>query len=607
MKKLIFLSGIFALLIFMNSCKKDKAFDLKELPGKEQVSATQRKRSCGMAEHTKKLLEDPSYRRFHEQKFERLRSMTSDRSACSTPVILPIAVHFQGVANPDINCLRQLAQSQIDVLNADYTGTNSDISTWNNSAATFFPGVSNGETCVKFCLATKNHPSGYGLSEGEPAVTVNKTTGDQDSNWAGYINIFVQANTGVLGYSPLGGAGNGDGVVIDANAFGTGAGCGSISPNAPYNLGRTLTHEMGHYLLLDHIWGGGCGQDDGVADTPDSEQSYYDCPSLGVSTCGSTDMHMNYMDYTNDECMYMFSAGQSGRMENYFNSSLQSVISNAANVCAEGGSGGGGTTPTCSDGIQNGSETGVDCGGPDCSPCNPTPTACDTPANVSVTANETSAEVSFDAVAGASAYEIKYNETGATTFTTLTTSATNATISGLQAATDYELSVRSICGAENSESSAAVNFTTNESTGGGTCGCDGLHLDLELTLDDWGSETTYELIDENEEVVADGGPFQNEANGTVVEDEFCLADGCYSFVVYDEYGDGICCFYGDGGFQLSDGSGDVLVASDGEFGEFEIIDFCVENGEFQFLELRKAARKPTLRKTKPVKNSSRSF
>ncbi len=598
MKKLIFLSGIIAVILLMNSCKKDNELDGNMLTLKEQVNLTPQKRSCGMVEHTNKLLQDPAYRKFHEQKFARIRSMATERVACSTPTILPVAVHFQGVTNPDVACLRQLAQAQIDILNADYSGTNSDISTWTNSAASFFPGVSNGETCVKFCLATKNHPSGYDLSDGEPAVTINKTTGDRDNNWAGYINIFVQPNTGVLGYSPLGGAGDGDGIVVDANAFGSGSGCGSISPNAPFNLGRTLTHEMGHYLLLDHIWGGGCGQDDEVADTPDSDQPYYDCPNLGAASCGSTDMHMNYMDYTNDECMYMFSAGQAGRMENYLNTNLQNVANNASNVCDEDGSG---NTPTCNDGIQNGNETGIDCGGPDCSPCNPDPTDCSPPSNIAVAVYETSIEVSFDAGAAATAYEIKYNQTGATAFNTLTTSSNSVTINGLQAATEYVLTVRSICSDDNSEFSAPVYFTTKEETGGGSCDCHDLSIDLQLTLDDWGGETTYELIDENDEVIAQGGPFQNETNGTVIEDKFCLADGCYSLVVYDEYGDGICCIYGDGGFQLLNSNGDILAASDGEFGEFEIIDFCVENGEFQLVGFRKAARKPTLHKPKPVR------
>ncbi len=120
---------------------------------------------------------------------------------------------------------------------------------------------------------------------------------------------------------------------------------------------------MGHYLNLDHIWGGGCNSDDGVADTPSQQTSNGGCPTLGgTSSCNTEDLHMNYMDYTNDACMYMFSAGQSTIMENYVAANLTNVSSNFASVCSS-------AAPTCTDGIQNGDETGVDCGGSACPAC----------------------------------------------------------------------------------------------------------------------------------------------------------------------------------------------------------------------------------------------
>ena len=173
------------------------------------------------------------------------------------------------------------------------------------------------------------------------AVTVNGSNGSFDGNWSGYINIFVR-NIGALGFSPLGGNGNGDGITIDNGAFGSGAGCAGFSPNFPFNLGRTVTHELGHYLDLDHIWGGGCGADDGINDTPNQANSYGGCPSINSSSCGSTDMHMNYMDYVNDRCMYMFSALQVSRMDNYATGNLQNVIGNSDVLDCDGGGGGGG-------------------------------------------------------------------------------------------------------------------------------------------------------------------------------------------------------------------------------------------------------------------------
>lgn len=361
-------------MVFFTSCQKDDEIQQKKSANYETVQA--HARTCGMEQHMAKLLADPEYKTAREarmKQFDLMKKSASLRAQCTDPVILPMAVHFQDITNPDTACLRSLAQAQIDILNADYSGTNSDISKWVDEASAQFPGVSNGEACIKFCLASLNHPSGFGLSDGDLAVTFNATSGDMATEWAGYINVFVQPNTGLLGYSPLGGAGNGDGVVVDAAAFSTGSGCGAVSPNAPYNLGRTLTHELGHYLLLNHTWGdgNGCADDDGIDDTPNSQVAYYGCPSLGASSCNSADMHMNYMDYTNDACMYMFSAGQARHMENYVTSSLQAIVAKGSTVC------GGAPAPTCDDGIQNGQETGVDCGGPDCPPCQVAPTCSD--------------------------------------------------------------------------------------------------------------------------------------------------------------------------------------------------------------------------------------
>ena len=311
------------------------------------------------------LMQNPEYATEYKQRqlnFKSVNTAYAVKAQCASPVTLPVAVHYQGLsAGYDVACLTVLAQNQIQILNEDYGGYNTDISNWTNSAASFFPDASNGETCIAFCLATQNHPTGYGLTNGSPAVTFNTTSGDFDNNWSGYLNIFVIPNTGYLGYSPLGGSGNGDGVVIDADAFGSGAGCTGVVPGAPYNLGRTLTHELGHYLNLDHIWGGGCGSDDGVDDTPSQKSANSGCPALGKKSCNTNDMHMNYLDYTNDACMYMFSAGQSTVMESYVAANMSNIVNNYATVCP--------VFPTCSDGIRNGDETGIDCGGANCPTC----------------------------------------------------------------------------------------------------------------------------------------------------------------------------------------------------------------------------------------------
>ncbi len=286
--------------------------------------------------HEQNMHQDPAYekawRARQQRMLDRMQEQPGEKlfTDCPDPIVLPIAVHFQNVITGfDLSCLRQLAIDQVQILNDDFQGVNLDIDNWTNGSSSAFPGVSNGESCLQFCLATLNHPAGYDLNDGDVAVTVNRTSGNFAGDWAGYVNIYVR-NIGALGFSPLGGDGDGDGVTVDNAAFGTGAGCAGFQPNSPFDLGRTVTHEIGHYLNLPHIWGGGCANDDGVADTPDQSSSYGGCPNVGAASCGSTDMHMNYMDYVNDACMYMLSAGQVDRMENYTLANLQNVLTNTS-------------------------------------------------------------------------------------------------------------------------------------------------------------------------------------------------------------------------------------------------------------------------------------
>ena len=588
MKNLKFILFAFAFMaILFSSCQKDKNnFDNNIEQTISNTSATNRNsiRTCSKDEHMKSLLADPNYKRAYDQRmksFEDYNSKAVYRATCANPVVLPVAVHFQGVTNPDIACLTQLAQSQIDILNNDYQGTNSDISNWTNNASASFPGINNGEACLKFCIATKNHPAGYGLTEGSPAVTINKTTGDTDNKWAGYLNIFIQANTGVLGYSPLGGSGNGDGVVIDANAFGAGSGCGAIAPQSPYNLGRTLTHELGHYLLLDHIWGGGCAVDDEVADTPNSASSYSGCPNIGASSCNSVDLHMNYMDYTNDECMYMFSSGQATRMENYVNSSLTALVNNAANVCGDTTNP---PTPTCNDGIKNGDETGVDCGG-SCTPCQVEATCTDGIQNG--------------------------DETGVDCGGSCTPCQVEATCTdGIQNGDETGVDCGGSCVPCQVEATCTDGIQNGDETGvdcGGscvpcqvdtTCNDGEQKLIIEIKPDDYGSEIHWQLLDEDYEVVAEGGDFEDGDN-TIKLTTTCVPEGCYTFVMFDDYGDGICCDYGQGWYQIKDASGSVILSSDGVYGYFEESDFCIFDSELRVSKRRTDPKRLDLaRKTK---------
>lgn len=131
-----------------------------------------------------------------------------------------------------------------------------------------------------------------------------------------YLNIWIGNMPRSLGYSTSpGGAPAADGIVITTSAFGT------LGKTGPYNMGRTLVHEVGHWLGLKHIWGDESCGDDGITDTPKQAGFTSGCPSGRVSTCDNGtngDMYMNFMDFTNDACMNLFTKGQKERARALF-------------------------------------------------------------------------------------------------------------------------------------------------------------------------------------------------------------------------------------------------------------------------------------------------
>lgn len=308
-----------------------------------QVTFAQQ-RTCGTEQLMEQIMSNPVQRQAYleqQAKFETelLKLETSKNSLSTNAVVrIPVAVHYpSGAASTDAikTCLRRLAQKQIDVLNADYNALNTDISIWNNNDSASFPGVTIGSFSVQFVIATENHPPESGLVNGELAVTFGTdflNGADTDVTWAGYCNLVVRnISGGILGYSPLGGSpSNGMTVVIDNNAFGatlspSPTSCTGYVPGSPYNKGRTLTHELGHFFNLNHTFqacdGANCATSgDRVCDTPAANTAAYGCPALGtVFGCADTQLTMNYMDYTDDACMYMFTAGQTTRMLAWYN------------------------------------------------------------------------------------------------------------------------------------------------------------------------------------------------------------------------------------------------------------------------------------------------
>ena len=236
---------------------------------------------------------------------------------------IPVVVHvvFNTAAQ---NVSDAQVQSQIDVLNRDFRKANTDVGA---VPAPFKPLVADAE--VEFFLTTQA-PDGSphsGITRTSTTVTsfsdddrVKSTaTGGTDA-WPAdrYLNLWVcPLGGGLLGYAQFpGGAAATDGVVINYTAFGT-----TGTATAPFHLGRTATHEVGHYLNLFHIWGDdgtGCGGSDEVADTPNQAGPNVGAPAFPHVSCGNApngDLFVNYMDYVDDPAMVMFTTGQATRMQ----------------------------------------------------------------------------------------------------------------------------------------------------------------------------------------------------------------------------------------------------------------------------------------------------
>ena len=294
-------------------------------------------RNCGTNLFTQQIMSDPVAKQKYldlQNRFKIELAKIEDqqnKSIANTnaTIVIPVAVHYPNVAtnSTDKNCLRQLAQNQIDIINADFNATNSDIALWTPTVSAYYPGTNVGSLNVQFVLATQNHPSGTGLLNGQKAVTFGTNflaNADSDNQWRNYLNIVVRV-AGALGYSPVGGSPNiGAAVVINYDAFGSGTGCAGYAPIGSYNLGRTLSHELGHFFNLEHTFGTDqClpSNTDEIIDTPQCRASG-GCPPTGsVAGCVADEksLTINYMDYTDDACMYMFTANQAIRMKAFYN------------------------------------------------------------------------------------------------------------------------------------------------------------------------------------------------------------------------------------------------------------------------------------------------
>jgi Pregnancy-associated plasma protein-A len=272
------------------------------------------RRSCGaMAAHMMLLERYPSFRASQM----RLEGATARRRDTRFDLRQSAIVTIKTVVNvvyktEDQNISQQQINSQIAALNKDFRATNSDKS---QTPAPWQGLVT--DTRVKFSLVkvvrVKTDVDGFSHDDG---VKRASTGGVGPFNPTTHMNIWVCALTGgLLGYAQFpGGPSSTDGVVINYRAFGT-----MGTAQAPFNKGRTATHEVGHYFNLRHIWADtpDCGGSDNVADTPNCAGPNFGTPTWPKVSCNNGpngDMFMNYMDYTDDGAMFMFTTQQVLRM-----------------------------------------------------------------------------------------------------------------------------------------------------------------------------------------------------------------------------------------------------------------------------------------------------
>jgi hypothetical protein len=391
-------------------------------------------RTCASHDvHERMISSDPNYAvnqaLIENQTAAYIQSGQASRAVVTIPVVVHIVYNTSAQNISDAQIL-----SQMDVLNEDFAKTNADASL----IPSVFAGLA-ANTQIQFCLA-KRDPSGNattGIVRRSTTVTsfssnnaVKYTANGGSNAWDAtkYLNIWVcNLSGGLLGYAQFpGGAAATDGVVCLYTAFGR---VGNVV--SPFHKGRTATHEVGHWLNLRHIWGdANCGNDL-VNDTPTQQTSNTGCPAFPKVTCGNGpngDMHMNYMDYTNDACMYMFTAGQSARM-------------NAVLV-----SGGARYSLLSSLG------------------CTPPSATCGVPTSLSASSiTSSSATLNWGAVSGAVSYNVQYRVNGGSTWTTTTSTTNSRAISGLAASTTYQYQIQTVCSGSSSAYSAIASFTTSAS------------------------------------------------------------------------------------------------------------------------------------------------
>ena len=477
----------------------------------------------------------------------------------ATLVRIPVVVHVihNGTAiGTGANISDAQVMSQIQVLNEDYrkiAGTRGENS--NPVGA---------DTNIEFFLARED-------------ADCNPTTGIERLNlssisttWDGpggnidailkpmtiwdpslYMNMWtvtLSDNT-LLGYAQYpGGPAETDGVVMGYQYFGSNDAVGvNLNSSAPYDLGRTTTHEVGHFLGLYHTFEGGCADGDFCADTPATAQENYNCP-IGQDSCpvgtgdGILDMIENYMDYTDDACMNIFTNDQSARMDGVLSGTRLSLANSTVTDTA---------LPSVSyDASIKIMDLNLD-------PCTASLTPAIRLANYG-TVTLTSATISYDLNNGTpniinwTGFLLGGESVIINLPSMVLTSGSNTFNSSVsQSNTDQRT-----CNDEDNETFIGASYDSTT------------QVRLTLKTDDFAEETSWEFRDSSNSLLDSDSYNPSDSNKTFNYTFNVVSNECYTFTIFDDFSDGICCEYGNGSYELRTDD-NTLIKSGSVFGAEE--------------------------------------
>lgn len=583
---------LFCFIIIYSGYGQQKSFDKNTV--KQKVNPKSGFIRCATTEN-EKWLQAKNPKRMSDTQFEKWlapiiatqqKKNLSSKTAIPTYTI-PVVIHI--IHNGDAlntssshtseNISDAQAASQITVLNQDFrkmSGTPGFGTT----------GYNFGVDCLINFVLAKQDPYGV-LTTGIEHINLGKENWNEqeidafikpDTQWdpTKYLNIWcVNFSSSLLGYaqfpsnsnlsglSTIGGESFTDGVAINYNAFGTNAeNDGSFRLNPNYNMGRTATHEIGHFLGLRHIWGDGNGDENAIppiadctatdycADTPQAGWEHYDCDV--VDTCpfdSGNDMVENYMDYTNDACMNTFTAGQKSRMVAVMTNSPRRKELSSSTVATPG------FTRTLDGALKNIFMA--------VSGCNASFTPSINFENKGTTTIQTATVTySIDNLNPKTFVwtgNLTQNASDLITLPEITTS------SGTHLFSVAIANLNNLSDLNTLNDTATKNFTIpplSQLNGDTTP-----KVTLTLQCDRDGSETTWNLKNSSGQTLYSGGPYSDTDSSTQlnppITQVFNLSDeDCYTFTINDSYGDGINTNGGAGSYSLKDENNNIFASGD---------------------------------------------